>query len=110
MQAERITDAVVQQACLAYGPKAFPGRMRKALEVVLAASRLEDNYVYVYVVDPPDGAEDILVFEHEDQALSYCDTRWPLQRPEEASVERAIVIDRVTADKLTTAERERGES
>lgn len=32
----KITDELVQQACLAYGGDAFPGRMRRALEVALA--------------------------------------------------------------------------
>lgn len=30
-----ITDALVQQACLAYGPHSFPERMRAALETVV---------------------------------------------------------------------------
>lgn len=43
--AKTITDEIVQQACLAYGPDAFPARMRAALSVVEAEiTELEVKY------------------------------------------------------------------
>lgn len=38
-----VTNEMVQQACLAFGPRAFPSRMRAALEAVIASQPLFGN-------------------------------------------------------------------